>query len=762
MMAGLIHQSDLTYLGAFDVPQGTIGPSTFEYGGTALAYNPAHNSLFMVGHDWDQDVAEVAIPPLRTGSLSNLATAAVLQPFNSVLSRIPNQTLDEGIKIGGLMVNGNRLIGTAYEYYDSDDDAVDSHFTLSSTNLASAQVGGMYQVGNIGGGFVGGYMTHVPAEWQDELGTSYLTGQAGLSIISRTSVGPAPFGFDPTLLGAQPAPAERLLMYTLAHPLAVETTQNPLFNTTTEIRGIVFPEGTDTVLFIGSHGTGPWWYGLPDERGYHDPYRPDKGPHAPEYEYQVWAYNVHDLIAVKNGEKQFWQVRPYDVWDFDLPYPEGGKHIGGVAYDAASGRLYISQQFANGAYPVIHAFQIGAGLSLTNTRTPIAEDISASQQGHALPSATMLPADLRVADIVAKGVSADSLQLSGVDQNYFSISGNGLYLKAGTTLNYEAKSSYAVTIEAGDAATGLFHKDFMLQIANENDSPVLDKNVPASLGTITEDLPVVSNRGSTVSSFIAGISDEDAAAKRGIAVISLTERYSGVWQFSTNGGTSWLPLGSPSDSAARLLGPSDLVRFLPKANYHGTPQLRFRAWDQSNGLRDGSIAKTTGHQGGGGAYSVAAKSAKLIVAAVNDAPVLTLAGVLGYTRGAAAVILSPIGIVADTDDLDFAGGQLRVSITSGVDASNRLLIAGGFRLSGTQVLENGVQIGTLSSDGVGTSDLVITFNSNAKAATVQRLVRSITFRTIGPSPRVNREFAWQLTDGDGGASQVRTKTVVIY
>jgi hypothetical protein len=748
MMAGLLHQGDLDYLGAFNVPHGDIGSSTFEYGGTAIAYNPAKNSLFMVGHDWGQKVAEITIPALRTGSLSTLASAQTLQPFVSVLGRVPNQTLEGGTKIGGLMVDGNRLIGTAYEYYDSNVNAVDSHFTLSSTNLATAQVGGLYQVGNLGGGFVGGYMTEVPAEWRDELGTQFLTGQAGLSIISRTSVGPAVFGFDPAQLGANAAPADRLLMYTLEHPLAVETTQNPLFNTTTEIRGIVFPEGTDSVLFVGSHGTGPWWYGEPHQDGHYDAFRPDKGPHAPAYTYQVWAYDVHDLIAVKNGQKQFWQVQPYDVWDFDLPYPEGGKHIGGVAYDPASGRMYVSQQFANGGYPVIHAFQVGPGLSLTNTRASIAEN-------------TAVSTNLRVADIAVTG-SATGLRLSGADQASFTIAGGRLYLKAGSSLNYEAKPAYNVTV-AADAGTDVLSKTYTLRVTNVNEAPLLNASVGASLGTIGSDMAPMANPGKAVSTFISGISDPDNGALRGIAVVSLTEKYRGTWQYSINAGSTWSALGFPSDSQARLLAPSDLVRFLPKPGYSGTPQLKFRAWDHTDGRVHGNVVSTVGRQGGSGAYSVAAKSARLTVATgtTSDfAPILTLSGSVGYSLGAAPIVLAPNATVTDQDSRNFDGGQLRVSIRSGQDATNRLAVGGLFSVSSGNVLYSGRSIGRLTSNGIGLNSLVVTFNQNTSAAIVERLVRSISFKTTKTNT-TDSAIEWRVSDGDGGIGQLRTKLVLI-
>ena len=59
------------------------GLTAMNPGGTALAFNPAHNSLFMVGHDWDQDVAEVQIPStiVNSNNLNALTTATVLQPF---------------------------------------------------------------------------------------------------------------------------------------------------------------------------------------------------------------------------------------------------------------------------------------------------------------------------------------------------------------------------------------------------------------------------------------------------------------------------------------------------------------------------------------------------------------------------------------------------------------------------------------------------------------------------------------------------------
>jgi hypothetical protein len=81
----LIQQSDLQYQGAFLLPSWTSDATSFSYGGTALAYNPAQHSLFLVGHDQYQRTAEVRIPPpVQSATLSALPRATFLQPFTEV------------------------------------------------------------------------------------------------------------------------------------------------------------------------------------------------------------------------------------------------------------------------------------------------------------------------------------------------------------------------------------------------------------------------------------------------------------------------------------------------------------------------------------------------------------------------------------------------------------------------------------------------------------------------------------------------------
>jgi hypothetical protein len=343
----LVNKDDFEHLGAFRLPGPTFGKETFAYGGTALAFNPLNDSLFLVGHDHHQQIAEISIPKTMSKStqVADLPVAAMLQPFKSVLGRLPRWTLEGNVKIGGLMVVDKKLVGSAYVYYDGPGKAMDSHFTFESTDLNS-EVKGLFQVGKVGAGFVAGYMTPVPPEWQKKLGTPCLTGQAALAVIGRTSSGPAAFGFDPKDLGKSPAPLQNFVYYPLKNPLGKIDTKNPYYNGMTTIRGAVFPPDSRSVLFLGTHNNGnpmykPGGWVLLDGRSF----------------FQVWAYDAKSFLAVRKGAAP-WKVQPYAVWELPLPITTPNMILGGAALDPATRRLFVSQQFGDGDKPLIHVFNL--------------------------------------------------------------------------------------------------------------------------------------------------------------------------------------------------------------------------------------------------------------------------------------------------------------------------------------------------------------------------------------------------------------------
>jgi hypothetical protein len=357
----LVQPADLKIEGEFLGPVGIQGRladgqtfSELEYVNGSIAFNPAHQSLFVVGHDWGQHVAEISIPAAG-------GTAAVLQPFEDVLAgKLALIDPDrETKKIGGLFVTGSQLLVSGFTYYDGAANATSSHFSRS-TSFSQRDVVGPVRVGTLNPGFYGGYFAGIPDEWQSALGGDLLVGQCCLAIVGRTSFGPAAFAVKSSDLvaGTNPVPAQPLVYYDEHHQTLGSwsnvTTANPVYNMFTTVKAVVIPNGSATALFFGYTGLGVPCYGagtpdqsldrrpLPGEPRVtycYDPANSAKGTHAFPYGSYVWAYNLNDFAAARSKGKKPWEIKPYAAWE---PRDLGGPL--GATYDAASGRLFIASQ----------------------------------------------------------------------------------------------------------------------------------------------------------------------------------------------------------------------------------------------------------------------------------------------------------------------------------------------------------------------------------------------------------------------------------
>ncbi len=74
--------------------------NSFGYGGHALGYDPANNSLFYGGLDWHQKLGEVAIP----GRISLTTPAAALHPLRDITDGRLGQVDDGSVQLGGTLV----------------------------------------------------------------------------------------------------------------------------------------------------------------------------------------------------------------------------------------------------------------------------------------------------------------------------------------------------------------------------------------------------------------------------------------------------------------------------------------------------------------------------------------------------------------------------------------------------------------------------------------------------------------------------------
>ena len=107
-------------------------------------------------------------------------------------------------------------------------------------------------------------------------------------------------------------------------------------------------------------------------------------------------------------------------------------------------------------------------LALDNQITSIAENASTA-------------ARIKVADVAITDDSngTNTLSVSGVDAAFFEVDSSGLYLKAGTALDFETKPSYAVTVNVDDPTVGTTpdtSAGFTLSVSdviNEGGSPTL-------------------------------------------------------------------------------------------------------------------------------------------------------------------------------------------------------------------------------------------------------------------------------------------------
>ena len=371
----LLTADALEYLGGFRLPAETVNGDSFSIGGRSMTFNPAGNSLFVSTRAGR--IAEVSIPTLgQSGDVNALPFARFLQPFADPTEGHLSQIAGDGAAIDGLMIYGDRLYGTATIYYDANNTQRQSHYSRS-LQLNQASFSGWSQVWESGrAGFVSGVMSLVPSEWRAKLGGPALTGQCCIPIAWRTSWGPAAFSFNPAQVGQAAVTANPLLYYTAEHPtLGHWDGSNPTYGATIQIGGMAVIAGTRTAIYVGRNGTGPNCYGNgtsnkslhgttgPDGALWcYDPTTSDKGSHAYPSRYQLWAYDLNDFAAVKEGRKQPWEVVPYGVWPFDLPTPEASVKLGGVGYDSARQSLYISQLGADkdgySYRPVIHAIQI--------------------------------------------------------------------------------------------------------------------------------------------------------------------------------------------------------------------------------------------------------------------------------------------------------------------------------------------------------------------------------------------------------------------
>lgn len=379
------------YHGAFRLPAVTDSKSRFGYGGFTLAFRPDGDagsaddgypgSLFTVGHDSHQLVAEINIPKPRylvDRRGKDLPAAKLLQDFNDISAGfIRKQSRGtEPFKIGGLFVAGNRLHWTLYKYYNVDGARYDSHAT-SSLNLAKPQPEGLWHLGNMNGGGAewhsykyAGYIFDVPPERaKNDLGGLNLISGLQISTGRQTSSqGPAMYAYRLPKRGTERGAsldAVPLLYYPLNAGEWEHHHPSDMWRGGAWIK-VGRKEG---IIIAGRKALGEVYYGEARKKDC----TPDKGYHGTPYEPQVVFYDVEDILQVARGKTKPWFIDPYLTWSSKT---EGGGlkeyffdtcagRLEGVAFDRKNSLLYMIQYDATliemtdfEKIPIVHVFKI--------------------------------------------------------------------------------------------------------------------------------------------------------------------------------------------------------------------------------------------------------------------------------------------------------------------------------------------------------------------------------------------------------------------
>ena len=170
-----------------------------------------------------------------------------------------------------------------------------------------------------------------------------------------------------------------------------------------------------------------------------------------------------------------------------------------------------------------------------------------------------------------------------------------------------------------------------VQVLPINDAPVLNRSVEPRMMSILEDsVAEWPTDGDDVSLFITVlIMDVDIYPATDDIGIAITEADStnGVWQFSVDGGSTWINISdSTSESSAVVLtsqpAGANRVRFFPQLNFNGETTFNFKLWDLTSGEASGTIGVDTQTDPVTGPFSVNSTTAHLTVEPVNDSPVL--------------------------------------------------------------------------------------------------------------------------------------------
>lgn len=359
----LLDTSALVDAGAFTFDWSDGAGGDFSYGGQALAVSENGAELLVSCLVNQNGIGRLRLPsPLIGGRATPIAGCA--GPNLAELRKLHTDPSATVPQIGGVLEVGGRVVVTGFISYDASGGTLASHWAGPSLS----QLAGPF-AGTVSPGLVKSSMGIVPPEWRAQLGGPAFSTAGYTSIISRASYGAAFSVFDPAAVTANGFAMRMLLGCPHAQmSCRTWTAWGPSTDgfEGAELGGHAFiVSGTRTLVVIEREASG--WvppggsvrmegYGLgtrnPAEHGapiidngvqkrliysLSDPlYQGNKG-----YEYRLVAklYDLAELVDVRDGLKQPWDVKQYAT--VQLPGSRVDAFLNSVAYNHVTRELYL-------------------------------------------------------------------------------------------------------------------------------------------------------------------------------------------------------------------------------------------------------------------------------------------------------------------------------------------------------------------------------------------------------------------------------------
>jgi Ca2+-binding RTX toxin-like protein len=297
-----------------------------------------------------------------------------------------------------------------------------------------------------------------------------------------------------------------------------------------------------------------------------------------------------------------------------------------------------------------------------------------------------------------------------------------------------------------------------------NDAPQLASN-DASI-TISED--AVNNAGQLVSDLLgSALSDVDTGTHsatngtlEGIAVFA-PEGGSGTFEYSLNGGTTWLSV-SLAEGEALLLRATDLIRHVPNGQTGGTASFGYYGWDQSSGTAGSVVSGIVGagnadNRGGSSAFSTDAATVSYTITDANDASTIVASSDAEFHARGPAVSVFEAGdvVLADVDgSVTLTQATVRLVAATAVDNLFGSWESLSFAQGTTITTTSGA---VLTVTGTGTN---LTISGAGSLADYTEALEGLRYNNTNPNMTVGeREIRITVTDDTGLSSSPVTVTV---